>query len=274
VPKLLTDPDQAKAVGFFPIYIIVIWGVGLLSHALVVFLGTPARHRRRRRAAAKRRAQRREERATRRGDATATVSADAAPASAVEWKPSDLPRDRQWVAVMFTDIVESTSLNERFGDEQWSDLLASHRSAVRETVAAHDGVEVGTQGDSFFVRFDRPDDAADCAAHLQQLLGKHRLDDELVPRIRVGLHAGEVMRHDDDLVGRVINLAARVMAAAEADEILLTEPLADHLSRSYDLVDHGLCTLKGFDQPRHLLALRWELDGSGTARAGGDGLGV
>jgi class 3 adenylate cyclase len=262
VSQLLTHPDQARSAGFYPIYLILFWGVGLLAHALIVLLGAPARRRRRRRERRKRQAERREAQRAARHAAAHDVPPPA-------WDASDLPRQRQWVAVMFTDIVDSTPLTERLGDARWSELLAEHRATVRETVTAHDGREVGTQGDSFFVRFDEPDDAADCAAHLQQLLAKHRLESALVPHIRVGLHAGDVMRHDDDLVGRVINLAARVVAVADEDEILLTEPMADHLSRSHLLVDHGLRTLKGFEQPRHLLALRWDLEESDpTAPAG------
>jgi class 3 adenylate cyclase len=73
----------------------------------------------------------------------------------------------------------------------------------------------------------------------------------------LGLHAGEAIHDDHDLVGRAINLASRVTGAAAADEILVTEPFADHLSGPQPLVDRGLKTLKGFDQPRHLLALVW-----------------
>jgi class 3 adenylate cyclase len=160
--------------------------------------------------------------------------------------------------VLFTDIVDSTLLTERYGDETWSAVLSDHRATVRDSVRAHDGTEVGTQGDGFLVRFDVPDDAADCAVDIQQLLADHREEDERVPHVRIGIHAGEVVHRDDDLVGRVINLAARVTAEAAPDEILVTEPFADHLAPGHPLVDRGLRTLKGFDQPRHLLALAWE----------------
>jgi class 3 adenylate cyclase len=80
----------------------------------------------------------------------------------------------------------------------------------------------------------------------------------LVPELRVGIHAGEAVAEDNDLVGRVINLAARVTDAAEPGEILITEPVADHLSPGVPLVDRGLRPLKGFAQPRHLLAVAWQ----------------
>src|SRR5207244_8120990 len=83
-----------------------------------------------------------------------------------------------------------------------------------------------------------------------------------VPELRVGIHAGEAVADDNDLVGRVINLAARVTDAAAPGEILVTEPVADHLSPGVGLMDRGLRPLKGFAQPRHLLAVAWQSDGS------------
>ncbi len=78
-----------------------------------------------------------------------------------------------------------------------------------------------------------------------------------MPELRVGIHAGEAVADDNDLVGRVINLAARVNDAADPGEILVTEPAADHLSPGVALIDRGLLPLKGIVQPRHLLAVAW-----------------
>jgi class 3 adenylate cyclase len=165
---------------------------------------------------------------------------------------------RHWVAVMFTDLVGSTDLAERLGDQRWHALLAAHRRLVRECVGANRGTEVGTQGDGFLVRFDSPDAAVTCAVAIQrQTAVSRRSEEPLMPELRVGIHAGEVMADDDDLIGRVINLAARINEAAEPGEILVTEPAADHLSPGVSLVDRGLRPLKGVGQPRHLLAVAW-----------------
>lgn len=178
---------------------------------------------------------------------------------------------RPWVAVVFTDIVDSTTLNEALGDDAWASVLADHRALVRRALADHGGLEVGTQGDGFLLRFDDPDDAVRCAVAIQERLAEQRTverraaerrtggDGTLVPAVRIGVHAGEAVHHDgDDLVGRVVNLAARVTDAADADEILVTEPVADHLGADVALVDRGLRQLKGFDRPRHLLAVVWQ----------------
>lgn len=173
-------------------------------------------------------------------------------------RATDRVPTRHWVAVLFTDIVDSTPLNRSLGDEAWAELLAAHRALVRACVREHGGSEVGTQGDGFLVRFEVPDEAAACAVELQRRLAAERADAPRGIHVRMGIHAGEVVQNDDDLVGSVVNLASRVCAVAGADEILVTEPLADHLRPGRPLVDRGLRTLKGFDQPRHLLALVWD----------------
>jgi class 3 adenylate cyclase len=175
-------------------------------------------------------------------------------------RPSHPPTStpgRQWVAVMFTDLVGSTGLAESLGDATWHEMLATHRRLVRQCVTDHGGTEVGTQGDGFLVRFETPDAAVTCAISLQRSMSEAREGGAFVPELRVGIHAGEAVADDNDLVGRVINLAARVTDAAEPGEVLITEPVADHLSPGVALTDRGLKPLKGFAQPRHLLSVVW-----------------
>jgi class 3 adenylate cyclase len=172
---------------------------------------------------------------------------------------------RRWVAVMFTDIVGSTDLTETLGDETWMKLLGEHRSMVRACLVEHRGTEVGTQGDGFLVRFDTPGDAVACATRIQHTLAEGRRTGTFAVHVRIGIHAGEAVEGDGDLIGRVINLASRVTAAAEPGEILVTEPVADHLPPGIVLLDRGLKPLKGIAQPRHLLAVAWgEQDEAGA----------
>jgi len=62
---------------------------------------------------------------------------------------------------------------------------------------------------------------------------------------------------DGDLIGRVVNLAARVTGEAEPGEILVTEPVADYVGGELRLRDRGLRELRGVAQPRHVLAVVW-----------------
>jgi class 3 adenylate cyclase len=77
--------------------------------------------------------------------------------------------------------------------------------------------------------------------------------------VRIGVHAGDAV--DDgqgDIIGRVVNLAARVTSEAEPGQILITEPVADHVDKDTKLEDRGLVMLRGISQPRHLLAVSWD----------------
>lgn len=231
------DPAILRQYGFWPIWVWLSWGVAVVIHLGVVLAMTLFGSRRRRHRRQARRAR------------------------AVEGQPAVVAArqgeaGRTWVTVMFTDVVGSTTLNERLGDETWSRLLAEHRKTVRRLVLGRGGTEVGTQGDGFLMRFGSPADAVLCAVDLQRAL----LEDpsELAPlQMRIGIHAGEAVEEDGDLVGRVVNVAARVAAEARPNEILVTEPVADHVGASLDFEDRGVRELRGVSQKRHLLAVRW-----------------
>lgn len=166
---------------------------------------------------------------------------------------------RPWVAVMFIDVVESTRLTEELGDSAWSEQLARHREVVRRTISGHGGSEVGTQGDGFLARFERPADAVACALDLQAPPPGRPSS---AMQLRIGIHAGETVEDDGDLIGRVVNLASRVTAAAQPGEVMVTEPVADQVSdaRATDVGfdDRGVHQLKGISRPRHLFAARRE----------------
>ncbi len=312
--------DEARQVGFWPLYVIVFWGAGLLIHAGATLSYRLSSHKRRK----ARERKRREAQARLVGAVDGTILADAAlagisyvdgekaarkvkrkargvakggtrtkadkpkknsgggtvhprptapevtqlptpsPTLTPRGEPASSPAGtgeagRQWTAVMFTDIDDSTPLTEALGDDAWARLLVEHRQMVRRCVRDHGGHEVGTQGDGFLIRFDDPDAAVRCAMALQRHLAELQDGEGVVPSVRIGIHAGEVVHaaHEDDLVGRVINLAARVTDVAGPGEILVTEPVADHLTIDVKLVDRGLAQLKGFDRPRHLLAVVW-----------------
>ncbi len=249
---VIGDPTVARDLGFWPIFSIVLWGAALLIHGGIYFsfkiFGSRARKRRWQRTRRFVREMRRNEREKQRDGGGDT--------------PGERRRatDREWVVVMFTDIVNSTPLAQALGDEAFRSMITAHRTLVRACVQEHHGIDVNTKGDGFFLRFHRITDAIDCAMVLQRRLTDLREQGAFVPRIRIGLHAGEALRDEDDLIGRVINLAARVMDHAAADEILVTEQVADHADPDIEFLDRGLLPLKGFPQPRHLLAVHWQDD--------------
>lgn len=258
------DPLQAVRDGFWPLIVIAAWGGAVVIHSagwLASLLPRGSRRRRRhhhQEATSVPRLPNREELAKDAARAAiGLVESLAGRAASRPTTPITVGSGRQWVVVMFTDLVGSTRLTEQLGDATWHEMLSEHRELVRSCVNGNGGVEVSTQGDGFLVRFDTPDAAVSCAMALHRQMAEAREGGSFVPELRIGIHAGEAMADDNDLVGRVINLASRVTDAAEPGEILVTEPVADHLAPGIALADRGLQPLKGFDRPRHLLAVLW-----------------
>jgi class 3 adenylate cyclase len=158
---------------------------------------------------------------------------------------------------MFIDVVDSTRLTEVMGDDEWSRIRSRCRALLRACYSAHRGTEVSAQGDGFLARFGSPADAVCCGIEIQRRLLDQREDAGFAPAVRIGVHAGEAVEEAGDLLGTVINMAARVMSEAQPAEVLITEAVADHLDGRFELEDRGLRTLKGLSRPRHLVSVSW-----------------
>src|SRR5699024_788983 len=117
------------------------------------------------------------------------------------------------VTMLFSDIEGSTSLLDRLGPA-YREVLAAQRAIVREAVAAHGGLELGTEGDSFFVVFTRAGDGVLAAVSAQQALATAAWPDGVEVRVRMGLHTGEPDRDGEGYVGMDVHRAARVAASA------------------------------------------------------------
>ena len=170
---------------------------------------------------------------------------------------SNGPTDRRFVVAEFVDVVGSTSLNEALGDEGWMRVRERFRALVDECVRDTGGFEANTAGDGVLVRFDHPTGAVRCGVEILRRLERQRRTTGFAPSVRIGIHSGDAVSDGDDIIGAVVNLASRVTGAAEPDELLCTEHVADHLEDNYTTVGRGLHTLKGVTRPRHLLAVDW-----------------
>jgi class 3 adenylate cyclase len=137
-------------------------------------------------------------------------------------RPDDWVLPTGTVTFLFTDIVSSTLLL-RQDREGYAAALAAHRRLLRAAFAAHDGREVGTQGDSFFVAFPTAGQAAAAAAEAQRSLAAHPWPDRLRVRVRMGLHTGEGVLGGDNYVGMDVNRAARIAAAGHGGQVLVSE---------------------------------------------------
>ncbi len=160
------------------------------------------------------------------------------------------------VTFLFTDIEGSTRLLHQLGDV-YAAVLADHRRLLREAFAHHGGVEVDTQGDSFFVAFADPRRALAAAADAQLALARHAWPDGTAVLVRMGLHTGEPLVSDDHYVGVDVHRGARIAAAAHGGQVLVSE-------RTHELVgdatlgalrDLGAHRLKDLAEPERLYQL-------------------
>jgi class 3 adenylate cyclase len=163
------------------------------------------------------------------------------------------------VTIVFSDIEDSTALNERLGDARWVRVLDAHDALVRRQVQRSGGHVVKSQGDGFMIVFGDPAAAADAALGIQQAVGLHapvRLRRTPI-RIRIGMHVGKVVAREGDYFGRNVALAARVDHAARGGEVLVSDDVRAALGdeHAYRLVPRGELELKGLSGTHRL----WEL---------------
>ncbi len=130
------------------------------------------------------------------------------------------------VTFMFTDIEGSTRLASGLGAEPYRIVLHRHRALIREVLRTHQGTEIETEGDSFFVVFADAADAAGAAVEIQAALRRAPWPDlglergPIRPRVRVGLHTGEAWPSAGGYATPEVHRTARICAAAHGDQIL------------------------------------------------------
>lgn len=162
------------------------------------------------------------------------------------------------VAILFSDIEESTALNERVGDRAWVKLIGEHDKMVRKLVKQRSGHVVKSQGDGFMIAFAQAEQAVRCGIDIQHELQRDSLRRRHNGiRVRIGIHLGRSVRRGDDLFGRNVAMAARVAGQAGGGEILVSETVRDAVRDcdgiSFD--DGREAELKGFSGAHRLYAV-------------------
>jgi predicted ATPase len=152
------------------------------------------------------------------------------------------------VTLFFTDIEGSTRLLADLGDA-YSEALAEHRRVLREAFARHGGIEVDTQGDSFFAAFSRPSDAIEAADDAQRALA------DGVVQVRIGLHTGEPKLEREGYVGLDVHTAARICSVAHGGQVLLSQRTRSEIHGPLQTRDLGLHRLKDLAEPLRLYQL-------------------
>ena len=171
--------------------------------------------------------------------------------------PGNAGRDPGTRTVLFTDIVGSTNMTQRLGDEIALAMLQVHDRIVRTSLGATSGREIKHTGDGIMAVFVSAAAAIRCGINVHQSLAQHRSAHPEQPlRVRVGVAAGEPIEHHDDLFGSTVQLAARLCAHAEPEQILVSNAVAELcIGKALPFTDVGHVPLKGFDQPVHVHAV-------------------
>ena len=143
------------------------------------------------------------------------------------------------LTLLFMDVVESTQAIVDLGDQRWREVLARYHAIVRRQLSRHHGREVNTAGDGFFAVFDRPDRAVECALAVRHEVAGLGL------RVRTGVHLGDVDLRGEQVTGLAVHAAARVMAEARADQVLVSAEIAEQLRPGLPVEFVGERALRG-----------------------------
>ena len=168
-------------------------------------------------------------------------------------------RDPGIRTVLFTDIVESTTLTQSLGDEAALAILGVHDNIVRDALSASGGREVKHTGDGIMASFVSAAGAIRCAIQIQRELDKHSKSNPHRPlKVRVGAAVGEPVEQHNDLFGSTVQLAARLCAHAEPEQILVSNAITELcIGKGLSFEDVGEVILKGFGSPVRAHAAAW-----------------
>jgi len=169
-------------------------------------------------------------------------------------------RDPGIRTVVFTDVVNSTTLTQSLGDEAALVMLGVHDTIVRDALSALGGREIKHTGDGIMACFISPAGAVRCAIQIQRELDKHRqANPERALKVRVGAAAGEPVEQHNDLFGSTVQLASRLCTHAQPEQILVSNAIAELcLGKGFQFEDLGEVTLKGFGYPVRAHAAAWK----------------
>ncbi|HUG06024.1 MAG TPA: AAA family ATPase, partial [Candidatus Limnocylindria bacterium] len=157
-------------------------------------------------------------------------------------------------------LRDYTTFVEAHGDAAAADLLRAYRELVRAEVARHTGAEVKTEGDSFYVVFESPSAALECAVAIQRAAHEHASHGTGAPiRVGIGLHAGETVPYDDQFVGSAVNVAARLASKAKSGEIVASDTLRGLVRTQvrHEMDDRGPLRLKGVGERVRAWSVEW-----------------
>ena len=158
------------------------------------------------------------------------------------------------MAILFTDMADSTALTSKLGDVGGLELVRTHDAVVRAAVAENAGHEVKHTGDGLMASFPSISAALDCAIDIQKGL---RIA-EAPFQVRVGIDAGEPLVEEGELTGLVVQSARRIVDKATPGQILVSDVVRKLVAgKTFAFADRGRHVLKGLPERARLFELEW-----------------
>jgi WD40 repeat protein/DNA-binding SARP family transcriptional activator len=154
------------------------------------------------------------------------------------------------VFILFTDLVASTAILDRLGDDAADELRREHFGLLRDAVAGHGGREVKNVGDGLMVVFTSGVDAVSCAVEMQRAVEDRNRTASEPLRIRIGLHVGEPIRDEDDFFGTPVVIAHRLCEAAAPGQTIASDLVRELVGprKRFAFVDAGTSALAGLHE--------------------------
>ncbi|UCG40463.1 MAG: nuclear transport factor 2 family protein [Acidimicrobiia bacterium] len=160
------------------------------------------------------------------------------------------------LTLMFTDVQDSTAHAAQMGDRRYSELMEEHLALVGESAAQQGGQVIKSVGDGALLVFSSARAGVGCAVKIQQAT-----EASGVPyAVRIGVHAGDVIRTDTDVMGLAVNKAARVTSAADGGQIAVSSVVRELVGSdpSFTFGDSFFAELKGLEGIHELVPVEWQ----------------
>jgi class 3 adenylate cyclase len=169
------------------------------------------------------------------------------------------PASSRVTTVMFTDMVGSTDMTQAQGDNAAQHVVRRHNSIVRNALTQFSGKEIKHTGDGIMASFASAASGVEAAVAIQRAIASYNgQGPEQELHVRIGINAGEPIEEEQDLFGATVQLAARVCARCDTDEILCSNVVKELASgRNLSFTSIGGQELKGFKEPVHLYQVDW-----------------
>ncbi len=146
--------------------------------------------------------------------------------------------DKRQAAIMFTDIQGYTKLMQQ-SEDLGVQVRARHREIFEPNTQNHHGRIIQYYGDGTLSIFDSCVDAVECAFQMQRLFQK----DPVIP-VRIGIHFGEILLTEDDIIGDSVNIASRFESLGIPGSILYSEEVYEAIRREGSLASKSLGAFK------------------------------